>query len=101
MERVEFTEEKHIFEGDCEFKSNLAANPNCGFNSIYVYCDSAEAITVGDTKAPILRVVGGSGSFGDMIHRLYTTPQYVSIGKKEMRAVEIDIRDNTGNPVAI
>ena len=34
-----------------------------------------------------------------MIHRLYTTPQYVPVSKKEFNTLEIDIRDDTGRPV--
>ena len=49
------------FEGCGDFKLNMAADPNCGFNSLYVYCDAPEAITVGDTKAPILLVVDWKG----------------------------------------
>ena len=82
MEKLAFTKEQHTFEED-DFKSSMAADPNCWFNSFYVYCDAAEANTVGDTKAPLLRVVDRSGNFGDTIHILYTTPQYVQISKKE------------------
>ena len=51
---------------------------------------------MGDIKAPLQRVVDAAGNFGDLIHRLYTTPQYVSVSRKEFKTVEIDIRDNTG-----
>ena len=74
-------------------------NPSRGFNSLYVYCDAAEAIPVGDIKAPLLRVVDAAGNFGDVIHRLYTMPQYVSVSKKEFNTLEIDVRDDTGRPV--
>ena len=60
--------------------------PNKGFNSLYVYCD------VGDIKARLLRVVDAAGNFGDTIRRLYMTPQYVPVAKKEFNTVEIDIR---------
>ena len=72
---------------------------NRGFNTLYVYCDAAEAIPVGDIKAPILRVVDAAGNFGDLIHRLYTTPQCVPVSRKEFNTVEVDIRDDTGRPV--
>ena len=71
------------------------------FNSLYVYCDAAEAISVGDIKAPLLRVVDAAGNFGDLIHRLYTTPQYVPVPRKEFNTVDIDIRDDTGRPVPL
>ena len=72
---------------------------NRGFHNLYVYCDAAEAIPVGDIKAPLLRMVDAAGNFGDLIHRLYTTLQYDSASKKEFNTLEIDIRDDTGRPV--
>ena len=48
-------------------------DPNRGFNSLYVYCDAAESIPVGDIKAPLLRVVDAAGNFGDLIHRRLST----------------------------
>ena len=47
-------------------------DPNRGFNSLYVYCDAAEAIPVGDIKAPLLRLVDAAGNCGDLI-------QYASV----------------------
>ena len=73
--------------------------PNRGFNSLYVYCDAAEAIPVGDIKASLLRVVDAAGNFGDLIHRLYTTPQYVPVSREEFNTVDIDMRDDTGRSV--
>ena len=58
-----------------------------------------EAIPVGDIKAPLLRMVDAAGYFGDAIHILYTTPQYILVSKKEFNTVEIDVRDDTGRPV--
>ena len=76
-------------------------NPYRGFNSLYVYCDAAEAIPVGDIKATLLRVVDAAGNFCDLIHKLYTTPQYVPVSRKEFNTVEIDIRNDTGCPVPL
>ena len=45
MEKLGFTKEQNTFKGNGDFKSNMAADPNSGFNSLYVYCDAAEAIT--------------------------------------------------------
>ena len=59
----------------------------------------AEAIPVGNIKAPLLRVVDAAGNFGDLIHILYSTPQYVPVSRKEFNTVEIDIRDDSGNSV--
>ena len=74
-------------------------DPNRRFNSLYVYCDASEAMPVGDIKAPLLRVVDAAGNFGDLIHRLCSTPQYVPVSRKEFNILEIDIRDDTGRAV--
>ena len=70
-----------------------------GLYSLYVFCDAAEAIPVGDFKASLLRVVDAAGNFGDTIHILYTTPLYVPVSKKEFNTVEIDIRADSFRPV--
>ena len=88
------------FSEERKHKEKVAVDANRGFNRLYVYCDAAEAIPVGDINAPLLRVVDAAGNFEDTIHRLYTTPQYVPVSKKEF-STEIDIRDDTGRPVPL
>ena len=63
-------------------KGKVDMDPNRGFNSLYVCWDTAQAIPVGDIRAPLLRVVDAARNFGDLIHRLHTTPQYVPVSKK-------------------
>ena len=96
-----FSPRQLIFREERKDKGKVAMDPNRGFNSLYVYCDAAEAILVGDIKAPLLRVVDASGSLDDLIHILYTTPQYVPFSKKEFNTLEIDIRADTGRPVPL
>ena len=50
--------------------------------------------------APLQRVVDDAANFGDLILRLYTTPQYVPVSRKEFKTVEIDIRDDSWRPVS-
>ena len=88
------------FREERKHKEKVSMDANRGFNSLYVYCDAAEAIPVGDINAPLLRVVDPAGNFGDLNHRLYTTPQYVPVSKKEFNTLEIDIRDDIGRPVS-
>ena len=85
------------FRDERKHKGKVAMDPNRGFHSLYVYCDTAEAILVGDIKATLLRVVDVAGNFENTIHRLYTTPQYVSVSRKEFNTVEIDIREVVTN----
>ena len=89
-----FSSRQLTFKDERKYKRKVAMDPNRVFNSLYVYCDA-----VGDIKAPLLRVVDPTGNFGDLIHRLYMTPQYVPVSMKEFNTVEIDIRDDSGRPV--
>ena len=92
---------RHLtFREERKYKGKVAMDPNRSFNSLYVYCDAAEAIPLGDIKTSLLRVFDAAEKFGDLIHRLYTTPQYVPVSRKEFNTVKIDIRDDTGRPVA-
>ena len=44
-----------------KYKGKVTMDPYRGFHSPYVYCDAAEAIPVGDIKAPLQRVVDADG----------------------------------------
>jgi hypothetical protein len=70
-----------------------------GFHSLFVYCDIAEHVVVGDVKVPLLRTVNISGKEGVMISKIYQTVQYVPIQRKQFDTIEIDIRDDTGRRV--
>lgn len=70
-----------------------------GIHSIYVYCDLLEAVPVGDTLAPLLRICDAQGTYGNTVHRYFDKPIYVPLQKKLFDTIEIDIRDNLGNPI--
>ena len=82
-----------------QWVSAKACNINRGFTSMYVYCDVLEHVSVGDTKAPLLRIVQVSGKSGDRVHVVYDKPIYVPLQKKNFDSIEIDIRSDTGNPI--
>ena len=68
-------------------------------HALYVYTDVVESILVGDTQAPLLRIVDASGSVGKNVHRLYNPAHYLPINKRSFDSIEIDIRTDTGVPV--
>ena len=71
-----------------------------GMHALYVYCDILENTPVGDTEAPLLRIVDASGEYCTNIHRTFDPPRYVPVQKKSFDSIEIDIRTNEGEPVA-
>jgi len=74
---------------------NLEGN----INSLYVYCDALEAVVVGDTKAPLLRIVDKPRRVGGTAHRVLNPVLYVPLQKKCFDTVEINIMTDTGQPV--
>ncbi len=68
---------------------------------MYVYCDVLENVPVGDTKAPLLRVMPVTGKNGDVSSICFDKPMYVPLQKKCFDTVEIDIRNEVGDPVPL
>ena len=56
-------------------------------------------VVVRDVKAPLLRTVNINGKDDKMVSRIYQTIQYVSVQRRYVDSIEIDIRDNTGRRV--
>ena len=71
-----FSPRKMTFSEERKYKGKVAMDPNRGFNSLYVYCDAAEAISVDDIKAPFyawsMLLEISETQFTDRIRRLST-----------------------------
>lgn len=76
------------------FYSDKACDVKDGIHSMFVYCDVAECVPVGDTAAPLLKIINIDGtSHGDTIHRYYDRPSYVPLQKLNFETLEIHIKD--------
>jgi len=64
--------------------------------SIYVYCDLVEHIPVGDTKAPLLRIVNRKSDGDENVHETYNPVMYVPLQKKCFDSVEINMMTDAG-----
>ena len=71
-----------------------------GFHSLYVYCSAVESQIVGDVYAPLLRTVGLSGLKGETIVRNFIDPHYMPVNCDELRCLEMNIKDDTGENVS-
>lgn len=67
-----------------------------GLNCLFIYSDIVEHVTVGDTRAPLLRIVDARGPHGETINHIYERPLYIPIQKKQFETVEILISDDFG-----
>ena len=89
----------HYEDETLKFKSGSVCDVIRGFNSLLVYCNMLEHVLVGNTKVPLLRTIPISGRSGDNVHVSYDKPQYVPIQQKHFDSLEIDIRNDVGQPV--
>ena len=68
-------------------------------DSMYVYCNIAEHQLVGDSYAPLLRIVPLDGKHGDIVSRSFENVHYVSAKASHFQSVEVNLRDAQGNLV--
>jgi len=70
-----------------------------GVASLYVYCDSCMPQVVGDTMAPLLRVVPirmSSVQFGQPITEIFVLPHYIPVVSKALDTIQMSINTHTG-----
>ena len=78
------------------FKFNLHHN----FRSVYVYSDIASFTFIGDTVAPLLRIVPFShNSRTGNVYNEFKTLHYVSVSKSVVDQVHITIKIENGSVV--
>jgi len=65
--------------------------------SAYVYCDLVENVPVGDTKAPLLRIVNRMSERG--VYETFNPPLYIPLQKRCFDTVKINLMTDTGLPI--
>jgi hypothetical protein len=80
-------------------KAHRTSDIGNGIHGLYVYCDIITPVAVGDTLAPLLRIVDTKGEHGQTVHRYYDRPRYIPVQKLHFDTIEILIRTDTGQPV--
>ena len=66
-----------------------------------VYSDVVDFSVVGDCRAQLLRVVNvpTQSNFGDAVNIVYEKPYYLPLSQRDISSIEIDIKDDSGEPV--
>ena len=80
-------------------EGNRAVDINGGIHHVFVYCDVVEAVPVGDTLAPLLRVVETQHASQGFIHEIFNPPRYLPLQKKEFDTIEIYLRTDFGEKI--
>lgn len=71
-------------------------------SQLFIYCDIIEPQIVGDTMAPLLRIVPLDPTiyvYGANKMHIFSPPHYVPVMRREFDVIEIDIRTSTGKKI--
>lgn len=81
------------------FTADHTFDINATMRMMYLYSDIVDYSLVGDTKAPLLRVIDTQGTYGDMISTTFTHPHYIPVARSDLETVQININNELGKPV--
>ena len=70
-----------------------------GFYALHIYCNLVEPQIIGNTTAPLLRLVNVEGSHGSMVEKTFHSPHYVPVVCKEIDRIDIEIKDDNNELV--
>ncbi|GFS97403.1 uncharacterized transposon-derived protein F54H12.3 [Trichonephila clavipes] len=69
----------------------------CYETIFYVYSDLISPQIVGDTQAPLLRIVRTKGKDGETISQYYDRPQYLPLVRHSFQTIQSELRLNSGD----
>ena len=97
-----FKEKKYgpTYAGPREYIADSIMDLNEDFHSTFVYCDLVSQRTVGNTLAPLLRIVPTSNKERDIVHCIYQTPHYVPVSRNSFNTVEILLKNHLGETLS-
>lgn len=82
-----------------EYISDYNLELTAGITEIYVYCDIVTSTLVGDSLAPILKVIPIANERGNQIVKHFSVPLYFRIKNQHFDSIEIEMRTSTGTPI--
>lgn len=89
--------EYQLYSGRGEHKASVSADLMGETKNIYVYCDLLEHTLVGDTKAPLLKIVKRASSADSEIgHASFNPVQYIPIQKRSFDTITVHLMTDTG-----
>jgi len=89
--------EYQLYSGRIEHKATIPADLMGETKSIYIYCDLLEHTLVGDTKAPLLKIVKRASTVDSEIgHASFNPVQYIPLQKKSFDTISVQLMTDTG-----
>ncbi|XP_067121503.1 uncharacterized protein [Centruroides vittatus] len=87
------------FQPEGEFIGTYPLELNAGITEIFVYSNIIESHHVGDTTAPLFRVIPVMGEKDQQIDKIYNTPIFFPVRTNHIETISIDIRSATGENI--
>jgi hypothetical protein len=90
---------KMMMKKDVDYLAPMEFDLNRGLRLMYVYCDVAADVAVGDAMAPLMRVSNVHGEHGRNVRVTYPRPHYVPVRRREFDTIGISINNELGKPM--
>jgi len=74
-------------------------NLRSGIHNMFCYSSLVRNVTVGDTQAPLLRIIPVLGEDGDYIYQTFEDRQYLPVATNNFNTVKLLIGDRFGNKI--
>lgn len=74
-------------------------NLKAGIHNIFCYSNLVKNITVGDTQAPLLRIIPVRGKDGEYVYESFEDRQYLPLGTNNFNTIDVLIGDRFGNRI--
>ena len=94
-----FNPDSYILKKERYTSPNLASTKSM-YKNVYVYSDIIKNQSVGNVKAPLLRIVPVEGSYGEICCVRYEKPHYFPLSRNHIGTIHVDLRDDKGELIS-
>lgn len=84
---------------DGEHISDYPLELNAGITELYMYTDVVSSSFLGDTLAPILKIIPIGNENGNQIIKYFPVPLYFPVKKRHFDTIDIELRTSAGTPM--
>ena len=90
----------HTLVGPRHYAGDFIMDLNEDLKSVYIYSDLVSARPVGDTMAPLLRIVPMSDKKQEVVHYTFAKPHYIPLSCFQFNTTEILLTTDQGKTIS-
>lgn len=99
LQRI-LTLRSHTLVGPRHYAGDFIMDLNEDSKSVYIYSDLVSARPVGDTMAPLLRIVPMSDKKQEVVHYTFAKPHYIPLSCFQFNTTEILLTTDQGKTIS-